>query len=334
MIWFAMCYLQARSEKKYPPEIMAITVIKVRNSEIHFSSVIRFHDVIEVAKTKPIFCCFIFMRFISAVLLVVILNALYSGTHLVPGKNLKTSLIWTDTFTPEEKQKLTSWLDGVSEAVAATFGGYPFQVNLYIHRSSGNEPVPWAETSRNGEQGVHFYVNTKYSLQDFQRDWTAAHEIAHLSIPFVGRENMWFSEGYASYWQWIILYKQGIYSSTEIEEKYKAKMDLVLPYYDTERSFIETSGKLRSKRNYPGLYWGGACYFFRVDEVLKKEHETSLGEVISAYQSDGRLDDQSLEDLVASLDRISESSVFSEMLETFQNGAAIDAVIPVAMAFD
>ena len=136
-----------------------------------------------------------------------------------PKAELKVEYIWEDDFSASETKKIEAWLGGVSEAVAQTFGLYPFTVKLYIHRSSAKEPVPWAETSRNGEQAVHFYVDPSYSLQDFQMDWTAAHEISHLSIPFVGRSNMWFSEGYASYWQWQILLLLGMYATNEIKKK-------------------------------------------------------------------------------------------------------------------
>ena len=132
---------------------------------------------------------------------------------------------WDDDFTETEKRKMFVWLDGASNAVFDTLGYYPFSIHVYMHKStSRNEPVPWANTVRGEKQGIHFHVNPEYSLKGFFTDWTATHEISHLSIPFVGKENMWFSEGYASFMQWYILQHQGYYSIDEVHEKYRAKL--------------------------------------------------------------------------------------------------------------
>ena len=166
-------------------------------------------------------------------------------------------------------------------------------------------------------------------------DWTAAHELSHLSIPFVGRSNMWFSEGYASYWQWQILLQQGIYSINEIQHKYRDKLDKIKPFYASDESFLETSGKLRTNHNYPAVYWGGVCYFFQVDSLLRQNHNTTLRAVIRNYQKNGRMTDESLEELISSLDAISKSKVFSKMLYTFQNGSAKESVLPAELfSFD
>jgi hypothetical protein len=245
---------------------------------------------------------------------------------------LKVEYIWEDDFSAEEKEKIETWLTGVSEAIAKSFGAYPFTVILYIHQAHANEPVPWAETSRTGEQAVHFHVDTRFTLHDFQMDWTAAHEFSHLSIPYVGRDNMWFSEGYASYWQWQVLQQQGIYSAREIHEKHVAKLDIIKPYYNTDESFLITSDKLKSSFNYPAVYWGGACYFFQVDALLKQDYNTSLLDVIRKYQDNGRLTDNNLDDLIKSLDKISKSKAFSEILFIFQNSSAFEAIFPTVLS--
>ena len=273
------------------------------------------------------------MRFPKTLILAFIISLVFSnGSFRPPKEILKVAYIWEDEFSAKETQQIETWLSGVSEAIAQSFGAYPFTVKLYIHRTSGREPVPWAETSRSGEQAVHFHIDPGFALKDFQKDWTAAHELSHLSIPFIGRSNMWFSEGYASYWQWQVLQQQGIYTAKEIQKKYSDKLKNILPYYNSNDSFIEVSGKLKKAHNYSALYWGGACYFFQVDALLKQDHNSSLREVIRKYQNNGRLTDDSLEDLISSLDEISKSTVFSEMLYAFQKGSAKDAVLPTKMS--
>lgn len=230
--------------------------------------------------------------------------------------------IWEDNFTAAEKAKITTWLNEVTLATQKTLGTYPFTMNLYIHRSNGNEPVPWAETTRWGEQGVHFHVNTKYSLGDFKMDWTAAHEISHLSIPFVGRQNSWFSEGYASYWQWIILKNAGYYNAQEIAAKYRAKFNQVKRYYENNDSFKECATKLRQQHNYKAFYWGGACFFFELDGLLQARN-SSLQQLIVTYQNQGRSEDENLEEVLASLDQIAGDQLVSKTYKMYTQEKAI-----------
>lgn len=240
----------------------------------------------------------------------------------------KTNLIWEDNFTRSEKEKVTVWLQAVSSAVSETLGDFPFDINLYIHRSKNkNEPVPWAHTIRSDEEGVHFYVNTDFTLEAFQKDWTASHEISHLSIPFLGKKNIWFSEGYASYMQYQIMRQGGIMTTDEVIEKYASKFHIIKSKYDSDTDFLTVSKQLKNRYNYPAVYWGGACYFYQADSILRLQKNMRLTDVIVQYQKRGRESDQSLEELISSLNEISKSSVFSDLLYLFQNGSAKEAVL-------
>ena len=192
--------------------------------------------------------------------------------------NLDYTINWEGEFSKPQKQKVETWLEEVSKAVYTTLGRYPFQVkyNIYM-KESFSEPVPWANTIRHDEQGVNFHIDPSFSLNAFQMDWTAAHEISHLSIPFVGRENMWFSEGYASYLQWQILRMQGLYSSEEIEQKYKNKIALVKTAYATDNTFLSQAEQLRRNHNYPALGWCMLFYVSRCRIENQTQHKLTRG---------------------------------------------------------
>ena len=242
-------------------------------------------------------------------------------------QNLDFRIHWEGRFNTQEKEKVTLWLSEVSQAVSNTLGPYSFPVNYYIYeKRSSREPVPWANTLRSADQGVNFHIDPSFSLSDFQTDWTAPHEIAHLSLPFVGRSNMWFSEGYASYMQWRILEHQGVLTKTEMDKKYNEKLVLVKQAYNSSDSFMGLSEKAKGSHNYPALYWGGACYFFMVDALLKEKHGTSLEEVIQKYQTEGRLEDETLEEVITSLDLVSKSTLFSDCLKDFREKSGKEIV--------
>jgi len=136
---------------------------------------------------------------------------------------------------------------------------------------------------------------------------------------------MWFSEGYVSFLQWQVLRVQGLYYSEEINKKYESKIELVKKEYTSDQSFLSQTEREKRSHNYPALFWGGACYFMSVDAALKTEHNTNLLEIIQKYQQDGRLKDDSLEEVISSLDRISRSTVFTDHFEMFasKSGKAV-----------
>lgn len=274
------------------------------------------------------------MKYLKVYLLVILFGI--SAISLVPiekSDTIKLNFIWEDDFTAKEQEMVKTWLQVTALSTAQTLGSYPFTVNLYIHKKTANEPVPWARTVRDNEQAIHFHIDTKFSLEEFQTDWTASHELSHLSIPFIGKENMWFSEGYASFWQWQILQNQGVLSQSEIMEKYTERFNHIKESYNTSETFLTTYKNLKSKHNYPAVYWGGACYFFKVNQLLKENHQTTLAIVIQQYQNTNRLKDESLDELINSLDSISNSKVFSKTLKTFETAIAKDVILNTELSF-
>lgn len=194
---------------------------------------------------------------------------------------------YQDSFSEAEKQQLTSWITKVANATAITLGEYPFTTHVYFKRSSAAKssgPVPWAFTKRSPSQQAHFHVNTAFTEREFLADWTAPHELSHLSIPFVGKSNSWFAEGYASFMQYQVMYTLGVLSADEVNAKYAEKFDMHLPYFKGfENDIARRAMELRKEYNFPAMYWGGAYYFFKKDSTWK-HNNTSLIEVIQAYQ--------------------------------------------------
>lgn len=227
-------------------------------------------------------------------------------------------IVWEDDFDAHEREKLVRWLDACFANVSEHIGPYRFETILYVHRSErGGEPVPWANTVRHGEQGVRFYVDPSFTLEAFQRDWTAPHEMAHLSLPFIGREHMWFAEGYASFMQWYLLEKQGLFGTDEVRRKYKQRIERAMLRLNSDQPFPELCAQLLKRHDYPSIYWGGSLFFFAVDQALKSKYNTDLFSVISRYQINGRMDDRTLEQLLVSLDALVGSTPFQNMLERF-----------------
>ncbi len=228
---------------------------------------------------------------------------------------------WQDRFSTGEQAKLTNWVQQTVAGVERLVGPYPFDIHITFHRRNrAHEPVPWGNTERSHRQGVHLHVDPSYPLEDFLADWTAPHELSHLILPYLGRHYAWFAEGFASYMQYQVMHEMGILSTAQKLGNYRDRIDRAEHRFrHNHMSFAAAAPRLRIERNYPVMYWGGAVFFLEIDSTLKNRHQAGLIEILGKYLACCRHKRQGLQQLVAELDRLSESDLFSGQLDKFRS---------------
>lgn len=266
------------------------------------------------------------MRFKSVIFIVPILtwgliseNTVHS-VNFTQEKLPETKLVWhwKDNFDESDKLKVQTWINKVFQANELTLGAFPFDVHVHIYsRPNSKEPVPWANTWKYPEQSLHFYIDTAYTLDDFLNDWTAPHEMSHLTLPYLGEKNAWFAEGYASFMQYQIMMNMGIYTQEEINLLYAKKIALVKPYFQSAEDCITLMRSLREQKNYSVMYWGGATYFFTLNKRLIEKHQRTLMDLIQEYQVCCRTKDHSLADVIESLDKMTDDNIASSLLADY-----------------
>lgn len=226
-----------------------------------------------------------------------------------------------DDFTDEQKEKLQVWIETVVEGNTKTIGQYPFDIWFSFHKSDRDDkPVTFGHTNRGDVQGVHFYVCPDFSLEDFLANWTAPHEISHLSIPFCGKKGKWFSEGYATYLSRQIMIEMGYMTHAEFDSMYLSKIHGFMDAYcSTTKTHLEVSDSLLERYNYPGMYWGSSSFFITADRQLQENHEMHFIDVVKAYQENGRAEDNSLKAVILSFDRIIDDTLFGSLMSTYRN---------------
>ena len=221
---------------------------------------------------------------------------------------------WEDHFSSTEKAKLQAWITETADAVEDFVAPYPFDVHIHFHRTASRSPVPWANTIRSRRQGVNFHVNPDFSADALRRDWTAYHELSHLLIPYLGRRHSWFAEGFASYMQYQVMHAHEVITAGEMASMYRLKIGRAERRYRMDdMPFVEAAPRLRAQRQYPTMYWGGAVYFLRVDEALK-DADTSLPEILREFVECCRRNTRGVDNLVATLDRLADSTAFRDEL--------------------
>ena len=234
---------------------------------------------------------------------------------------------WEDKFNEKDKIKLKIWIEKTVYATEKTLGNFPFGINIYFHKSkSSKEPVPWAHTERGDTQSVHFFVAPDYPLEDFIDDWTAPHEISHLTLPFLGKKYSWFAEGYATYMQCQIMNTMGTMSDRELEEKYRSKINKVKDKFMCKTPFVKVVDSLRKKHDFPAMYWGSVSYFIKADSMIKNNGKQGLNQLIKEYQLCCRNKDKNMSDLINSLDSLAEGNIFSDLFKKYEKEPALNMI--------
>lgn len=229
---------------------------------------------------------------------------------------------WEDDFSETEKEKLQNWLYTVLETCEKSIAPFPFKLHFHMHRMENKgEPVPWANTWKFPNQAVHFHVDPNYALQDFLNDWTAPHEISHLALPYLGEDLAWFAEGFASFMQCRIMRDMKIYSHEGMHEHFESKWKMLAPHLNSTKSMSQLCMQMREERNYPGMYWGGASFFYLLNQELERQgrsFEWLLGKYLNCCRSNGR----NIKDVLSSWDKILGSNTCANSYEEFQSKSA------------
>ncbi|MDA7804342.1 hypothetical protein N8987_07220 [Crocinitomix sp.] len=228
---------------------------------------------------------------------------------------------WDSPFSLEEKAKLTDWIEQVFKATEKTLGDYPFDVHIHFERADNSKnPVPFGLASRRGGiNQVRLYVNPAASLDELLEDWTAPHELSHLSIPFLGKKNKWFLEGFATYLSRKTLITMGVMTDIEYERMYLDKIKATKKYFNSStKTFVEVADSLVSHHSYSSFYWGGSSFFMTLDKKLEHLDKMPFIDVLKEYQHCCRLSDNSLLDVIESFDKIIGESIVSELMENYR----------------
>jgi hypothetical protein len=222
-------------------------------------------------------------------------------------------------FSAAERDKLTTWISDVVDGVERLVGPYPFDIQLRFARTRASEPVPWANTLRGRTQGVRFHVDPRFSLDELKADWTAPHELSHLVLPFLGRSNSWFAEGFASFMQYQVMHEMGVLTAEEVTRRYEERLARAERSYNyPTRSFVSVAPRLRAERKYPTMYWGGAVFFLRASQALEQQHERTIIDVLSQYMQCCRSSRDRLDDVIGALDELLGAEFFAAELRAFR----------------
>lgn len=222
---------------------------------------------------------------------------------------------YPDSFSDDEKKKLEEWIIINHNHTQQVLGEFPFDVHYHFHREdSAGQAVIFGHTDRNDSvHGAHFYVDPTYSLDDLMADWIAPHEISHLAIPRLNKTNRWFFEGFATYFSRQVMIETGQLQPYQVDSINLARIQICKHHFETNSLLHAVCDSLIEHHQWAPVYWIGTSYFMKAEEKLKQSNKMNLANVLKEFQMCCHQSRMSLEQVIADFDKISESTIFSDL---------------------
>ena len=189
----------------------------------------------------------------------------------------------------DKAEEIIEWLRSTALQVNQTYGRFPNPalriVVIPSGRSSrgGDKAVYFGRVTRQGRETVELFVNADRPIAEFYDDWTATHEFSHLMLPLLSQRYRWISEGFASYYQNVLMSRAGRYTPESAWQRLgegfargaESRPELTLNQ--------ASAGGIRAARM--KIYWSGAAIALLADVELRRRSggkeslDTVLGEL-------------------------------------------------------
>lgn len=244
-------------------------------------------------------------------------------------KDSKLSIAFLGNYITTE-QELSHWIKNAAASISQVYGAFPVKNTQIVLVPIGDrkEPVPFGMVVRGGGISVIFYIDPSEPIEKFIADWTATHELGHTLLPFVNRDQAWLSEGLATYYQYILMGRDGRLTQQEAWQRiYNGFQKGIRD--SRGKTLMETSANMRQERAFKNVYWSGAAMLFKTDVLLREKSngQFSLDKALKAIH-DKKLWGKGAwraEDLFRELDAYCASDIFMKMYNLHVN----DAEFPV-----
>lgn len=179
---------------------------------------------------------------------------------------------------------LDRWLTKAAGAVSLVSGRFPVpHAQILVVPVEGGEAIPFGMAMRGGGPTAMMLVSRAARDDDLDGEWVAVHELSHLLLPPVNREDAWLSEGLASYYQEVLRGRAGIHEAAD------AWAHLVAGFRRGREAARDVplsaaSARMMEDHGFLQVYWGGAAVLFRLDVELRRKGR-SLDEVVAAVRA-------------------------------------------------
>ena len=234
----------------------------------------------------------------------------------------------------EKAEELVEWIESTAQNVNLTYGRFPNPAAKIIvipsERSAWRDDaaVTFGRVTRNRGETVELFVNAERPISEYYEDWTATHEFSHLMLPLLSQRYRWISEGFATYYQNVLMARAGQYTPEFAWQKLTDGFDrgrASRPELSPNQAAAGGIGGARMK-----IYWSGAAIALLADIELRRRSggSESLDTVLDQLQQcclpSGRR--WSGQDLFRKLDTFVDSPVFMPLYRKYADKSGFPAL--------
>ena len=253
----------------------------------------------------------------------------------VPGATLRVALL--RGTVPMDNAGLLRWVEAAATDVSLAYEKFPnpspqvLVIPVASQGRDGGSAVPYGRVVRDGGETVELLVNQHRPLEDFLDDWTATHEFSHLMLPYVARKHRWISEGFAQYYQNVLLARSGAYGQMRAWQKlYEGLERGRMSRPDLSPNDAATGGTRDATMK---IYWSGAAIALMADVALREQSggEQTLDDVLRELQACCLPSDRvwTGPELFAELDLIAGRDIFMPLYRRYANTIGFPDAMPV-----
>jgi len=220
---------------------------------------------------------------------------------------------------PTQQERFIKWIEGAARNVASLYGRFPV-ASLQVVVSPtprGRGPVPWAYVARGGGPAVHLFINPARAPEEFERDWSLTHEMAHLFLPYIDARDAWLFEGLPTYLQNVLMARGGAISVYEALRRMQAGFERGARTAP-ELGFARANERFGQSGIYLRVYWAGAAIMLAADLQMRAQTggnqslATALEQLSRCCAGDYRR--WSAQELIERLDDFSGTTVLSDIV--------------------
>jgi len=180
---------------------------------------------------------------------------------------------------------LERWIGEAIDAVAGLYGSFPrerLQI-VTVPAGPGTRPVAFGLVRRGGGASVMLLLHENAEADALVTDWTAVHELTHLTMPLLEVSDTWLSEGVATYYQEVLRARAGLQTGQEAWANLLAGFDRGAEV-GTRRTLADEARHMRQTGAYRRVYWAGTAFALEADVTLRAQTGVSLDQLISRSQ--------------------------------------------------
>ena len=172
-------------------------------------------------------------------------------------------------FDAPARLEAAEWIARSARVVSQYLGRYPVDAVTILMVPADGDDVASGTTFNDGELRIRVRVGRKVTRDRYLADWIMVHEMIHLAIPEVPRNQNWFHEGAATYVEIIARAQAGLSGERGgwAELHRNAHQGLPQP---GDRGLDRTPTWGRT-------YWGGALFCLLADIELRKRSDNRIG---------------------------------------------------------